>query len=424
MEIYFQINLFTSLLVLAMVKWGKGNNRANFSLLNFAILAWFVPFAWLAQMLPSDVLIRSFVINQQVTSGSTTVVAAIPTMIDVAELLAGALLTCCLFGISLFISQLISARNFNKSLLNDGSLVYDAKLSAEHQVDIYFSDMVNTGILIGVKHPKIVIAKNIQSKSQLNVIIAHEKSHLAHQDNIKLLLLTGAQCIFWWNPIVRYLVSQSRFYIEALCDQRTAAQVGENEYLTNLAELMLSRRETAQNALVSTMTGNNKHNMSRLKLIKEKRVMTAIKKLAYWLTALTAVTVMVFNTLAMASGNSQLADQEGVLIGFNLKIKHAEERGIKRESTAEAAIWSAYEQTAGIRIGDNYRFQYQVAEQGEYAKVDMKIIEIKAGNEKVVANPILTVAYQQEAMIEIDNADVSATAYTIAFTPKKSAKPE
>lgn len=424
MESYFQINLFTSLLVLAVVKWGKGSNQANFSLLNFAILAWFVPFAWLAQILPSDILIQSFVINQQVTSESTTAVAAIPTIIDVAELLVGALLTCCLIGIMLFISQIISARNFNKSLLNDASLVYDAKLSAMHQVDVYFSDMVTTGILVGVKQPKIVIAKNIQSSRQINVIVAHEKSHLAHQDNIKLLLLGGVQCVFWWNPIVRYLVSQSRFYIEALCDQRTAAQLGENEYLTNLAELILTRQGSTQNAFASTITATNKHNMSRLKLIKEKRVMTLTKKLAFGLTAFTALMVMTFNTLAMAGASSQLADQEGVLIDFNLQVKNTDDKGIKRKSTAEAAIWSAYGQTAEIGIGDNYRFQYQVAEQGDYAKVNMKIIEIKAGNENVVANPILTVAYQQEAMIEIDNADVSATAYTISFTPSKSAKPE
>jgi beta-lactamase regulating signal transducer with metallopeptidase domain len=51
-------------------------------------------------------------------------------------------------------------------------------------------------------------------------VIRHELAHIARRDPWTAWIEIVAQSVWWWNPIVRYAVAQSRRYKELACDAR------------------------------------------------------------------------------------------------------------------------------------------------------------------------------------------------------------
>jgi beta-lactamase regulating signal transducer with metallopeptidase domain len=116
---------------------------------------------------------------------------------------AGALLT---LGLLLW-SQMRFSRTLNTVAGRDG-------------MD-YSQNVVDTPLVIGVFHPRIVLPADFSSRftpRQQAMILAHERMHIERGHMLVNVLVLLVRCLFWFNPLVAYANSRFRFDQELACD--------------------------------------------------------------------------------------------------------------------------------------------------------------------------------------------------------------
>ena len=433
MEAYFFINISVSVIVLALLKYGNGTSNVDYYLSCFGIIVWFIPYTLIAQFIPTEVLIEPLIIKQSFLTYTKSLDISNTSVFNKEQAMQIAGLIALLVGLALFIKQAIRAITLNNQILNAPSLRFHKKLSHKHQVPVYSTSDIPSGMLLGIRSPRVVFSNAITESNQIKLIICHEKKHLERCDNIRLALLELIECLFWWNPLIRVLANKNRFFIEALCDETASKEFGVNEYINELASLILLNHHTKKYSLNSTATSSKRNNLSRIKLLKENREMTIRKKLTYTLALCTAILAMTWNTFAIATGNSSNSldkELQGALVSFDLKVKDRTNKDEESVYASQMSMWVDFDKKVSFKIGDKFKFNITISDLGEkkdpleLAYFDMEIIETSGSNEKVVSNPRLKTAFTQEAMIEIDNFQVSPHAYAIKFTPERALKPK
>jgi len=429
MENYFYISIVISLVVLALITYGKGTSNANYYLSLLGITSWFIPYATLAELIPEEALIEPVVVAFSTLSFASAVNSDQLSNFTLDVWLKQALLVLMGTGVLLFIKKAITFITWRNTILNDPSLTKLDDLSSKHQLPIYAVDKVSSGLLLGIVNPVILISTCITDPKHTGLIIAHEKQHFTNKDNLRLLFLAMAECLFWWNPLVRKLITLNRFFIEARCDQTASKSYGNNAYIEDLASLILTKLQRKPSNFVCSASSNNTNNIARIKLLKEKRTMTLRKKISYTLIALTTITAMSWNTLATATNTEKYqhvkAEQKqlGALVDFDVIITN-NKKGIEEDTYRyEMIFWVNFEEKAAFEIGEDFTVNFKAKDLGGSVSLEYELIESIQSKGKIVSKPRLSVDYGEEATIEIDNSDISQYAYLIKAIPQKAVNP-
>jgi beta-lactamase regulating signal transducer with metallopeptidase domain len=429
MENYFYISTAISLIVLILIKYGKGTSNANYNLSSLAIASWFIPYSYMAELIPREILIQPVVIAFSQISSTSIGSSEQSHYFDLEIWLKWGFWSLISIGVLLLINRCIRFVKWNNQVKNDSSLTLMSELSSKYKLPIYSVDKISSGLLLGILNPVIIISKLITEPKHIKLIIAHEKQHLVNKDNLRLMLLEIVECLFWWNPFVRKLIKTNRFFIEARCDESTSKEYGHSEYIKDLASLMLLKYHDKPSHLVCTATSNNKNNIARIKLLKEKRKMTFSKKVIYTLIAFTTVTTMSWNTLATATSSEKTQHtkpeqkQLGALVDFDAIITKKNIGYIEDTFQYKLMLWTNFDKKTTIKIGENFTVNFTAKDLGESVFLEYELIEYSQSNEKIVSKPRLTVGYGKEAIIEIDNPQISDFAYLIKATPLKAEHP-
>ena len=85
--------------------------------------------------------------------------------------------------------------------------------------------------------------------------------------------------------------------------------------------------------------------------------------------------------------------------------------------------WKGHTQYWEEDYPEGFTINFKAKDLGELASLEYELIESMLSNEKIVSKPSLTVKFGEEAIIEIDNQEVSKFAYLIKATPTKSINP-
>lgn len=94
--------------------------------------------------------------------------------------------------------------------------------------NIYQSDMIDTSVVIGILRPKICVPFKV-SDSNLNHIIAHERSHIRRRDHLWKLVAYIALMIHWFNPLVWIAYCIFGRDIELACDEAVIRALNWND---------------------------------------------------------------------------------------------------------------------------------------------------------------------------------------------------
>jgi len=429
MENYLYISTAVSIVALIIIKYGKGASHANYYFSLLAILSWFVPYTYLAKLIPNKVLTEPIILAFSQINASAISTNKAHFYVDIELWLSWGFWGLITVGALLLINRLITLTKWKGNIQNDSSLTLLTTLSAKYQTPIYSANKVSTGLLLGIFKPKIIVSTLITDSKHLDLIICHEKQHLVQNDNLKLMLLAVAECLFWWNPIVRRLININRFYIEAICDENTSKIYGKHSYIEDLASLVLLKHNQKTTTFVCTATSNHTNNIARIKLLKENRKMTFRKKLAYMLIALTAVTTMSWHTLATAISNEKTItvkanqDRLGALVDLDIEITTNLAENVVNKRSAKVTYWMDFTEKGMFAIDDQFTLTFKVTDLGDSASLEYELIESSDSIEKIVSQPKLTVHYGKEATIEVNKPDVSQFAYLIKATPTKATNP-
>ncbi len=75
--------------------------------------------------------------------------------------------------------------------------------------------------LIGAVRPRIVLPVDFDvrySATERELVLAHERMHLARGDAVANAIAAGLRCVFWFNPLIHWSVGRFRFDQELACD--------------------------------------------------------------------------------------------------------------------------------------------------------------------------------------------------------------
>ncbi len=81
---------------------------------------------------------------------------------------------------------------------------------------------ITSPFLIGLRRPTLVLPEPMEhgDANALSAVMLHELVHLERRDLWTAWIELLAECLWWWNPVVRYAIAQSRRYRELACDAR------------------------------------------------------------------------------------------------------------------------------------------------------------------------------------------------------------
>jgi len=433
MENYLFLSAVISIVALALLNYGEGSNNANYYLSSFAIVTWFIPYPILAELIPEKILMEPLILSFSELSLATNVSSEQSITLDVDLWLMRGLFGLMVIGVLLFLNRLLQSIKWGNQIMKDSSLVHLSGLKTTSQTPVYTVNQVSSGLLLGILKPVIIISNNIVNPKHINLILSHEQQHIKSFDNVRLLLLEITECLFWWNPLVRRLVKTNRFLIELRCDENASIEYGRSNYIEDLTSLILSNHHAMHNGeadnLVCSATSGFANNVTRIKLLKERRKMILRKKLCYALVIFTTIITMSWNTFATATDNAKNQQNElskeqlGALVDFDINIIERIKADEENSSRSQMKIWVQFDEKASIKVGENFTFNFKAKDLGETVSLEYELIELIKTTVKTISKPRLTVEFGKEALIEIDNLHVSKNGYSIKATPVKAYKP-
>ena len=442
MENYFYINVSISFVVLALIKYGKGTCTANYYLSSLAIIAWFIPYPLLAELIPKEALRDPIIIAFSSISVTGTFSGESMQHFDIDLWLKWSLGALMSIGVLIFMQRFIKSTKWRHKIMNDPTMTLLNEPSAEHKLSIYSVNSVSSGLLLGIINPVIIVSTKITNLKHIELIICHEKQHLRSLDNVRLLILELAECLFWWNPLVRYLININRFFIEARCDENASNDYGKNAYIEDLDSLILAKHYDKLSNFVCSASSTLMNNIGRIKLLKEKRKMTFRKRLTYTLIILSTIITMSWNTFATATNNKVDQKRLGALVSFDATITNKVEENKEDIRRYQVTYWADFGEKVKFKLGEfglnidesdetpTFNMEEEVItiyitakDLGESAYLEYELIESTQSNEKIVSKPEFPVNFGQEGIIEIDNPQTSKYAYSIRTTLTKEPNP-
>lgn len=169
---------------------------------------------------------------------------ALPTIAN-RPLFIGFLAVVGLIGFRLIalVTQLLKeGKQFRHAVIPQGELLRSSKESAiEKQVRMIKTDRP-LAICFGIFQPKIYISSGllkIVNTDELRAILAHEKYHLDHKDNLVMLLASVVQNLLPFFPIIKDFIKNYRIQRELEADASAVAGRNNSAHLISVLEKLI-----------------------------------------------------------------------------------------------------------------------------------------------------------------------------------------
>lgn len=93
-----------------------------------------------------------------------------------------------------------------------------AALGIRREVGLYRCASIDSPMLVGFLHPRILLPDTRLSLAEMHLVFRHELIHLRHGDLYSRLLLLVASAMHWFNPIMIPLGKALGLHCETACD--------------------------------------------------------------------------------------------------------------------------------------------------------------------------------------------------------------
>ena len=391
---YILINLLFSFSTLLIHRYCNLSAKVAVPLLSAALISWCIPYDLLVNWISNLNANNSFMILS--TQTSKTIASANSYIYDHSLSLSDYLYFLLVIG------ALTAAYKALKFILWSNSIrsicVKDEVLSEDFSHPIYRTAQQNPGLLVGFLNPIILIDKDLNERDLLSVTINHELTHIAYRDHILVFTSGLISYLFFWNPLVRKLVQQTKLTIEQRCDEKTALKFGTNEYLMGLAQLIKHYQKPESFAFNTTLFNSKNQGIIRLIYLKENKMLTKLQRSI--IVLITIATSTITSTLVLAQvGQTESAQQPRQGVALKIKTAYqAEEGSIYTQATD---VLSDFDKQVSLIVNDelNTSFKYTIKDLKQTALIDIAM----SINGQVVATPKLEVLFGNTAEVRIDN---------------------
>ncbi len=236
-------------------------------------------------------------------------------------------------------------------------------------VELCINPLVSSPLLIGYRHPRIVLPDADIPREEFRYIALHELTHCRRQDMLYKWLVQVTVCVHWFNPLVHCMSREITKACEFSCDEALLAGAGKEsaqEYGKTLLNAMASVGKCREHPGAVTLSENKQLLKERLGAImsfkkpsRASRLLTGILTLGvicgasfigvYPVAAADAThSADQENILPLQSGDSQRM-QTLTLKGTTYYLVYSEEQ-LRAIGTGEYGMDQNYMQQADIEL--------------------------------------------------------------------------
>ncbi|MEG1932448.1 MAG: M23/M56 family metallopeptidase, partial [Pygmaiobacter sp.] len=88
-----------------------------------------------------------------------------------------------------------------------------------NEFPLYRCNTLGSPSLVGFLHPAVYLPPTALTQDELFIVLQHEQCHAKRGDLYLKLLLTFAEAIYWWNPLVWCMARAAECDMECACDE-------------------------------------------------------------------------------------------------------------------------------------------------------------------------------------------------------------
>ena len=118
------------------------------------------------------------------------------------------------------------------------------RAAASREISLYTDPDASVPYCLGIINTAIVIPETAMDQfdeEELDMVIAHEITHIKNRDNVILVLQRVAEAIHWWNPVVKKLSGCLSISRELLADREACIYGNPKSYSKILLEFNSGR---------------------------------------------------------------------------------------------------------------------------------------------------------------------------------------
>lgn len=213
-------------------------------------------------------------------------------------------------GIFFIVTYIRCHREFKASLPVEDTFAIDW-INTHHMrrtVTVRQSGRISSPLTYGIVHPVILMpgTTDWHNTKQLQYVLAHEYVHIRRFDAVTKILLTGALCIHWFNPLVWAMYILANRDMELSCDESVVRSFGENTK-SAYARTLISMEET-RNTLTPLCNSFSKNAI-------EERITAIMKMKKTSLLAILTAAGLIVGVIAVFA--SSAADKQDRIKAFS-----------------------------------------------------------------------------------------------------------
>ncbi len=163
------------------------------------------------------------------------------------------------------------------------------KTGINGRIRLWRCPSVKTPMLIGIRHPTILLPDFKLDEQELSLVLCHEAMHAKRRDILQKALLLIGTALHWFNPLVWVLARMQAYYCEAACDEAVlrGRNTQERQYYAETILAVIRRQLGPRTALSTSFYGGKKAMKNRILAIlslRHKRLGALLIALALLLT--------------------------------------------------------------------------------------------------------------------------------------------
>lgn len=122
---------------------------------------------------------------------------------------------------------------------------------------------VSTPALTGLIRPKLLLPHEDYTETELRFVLRHELTHLKHRDIPYKLLLTFANALHWFNPLVYLMLRAADEDIELSCDSAVTRNMEKEERAAYSETLLKAVRSKGDTVVLTSCFGSTVERLKR-----------------------------------------------------------------------------------------------------------------------------------------------------------------
>ena len=150
------------------------------------------------------------------------------------------------------------------------------------QPRLLLCEAVGTPMMTGLFHPVLLLPHEDYEPAALRFILRHELCHLKRHDLAYKLVLTAANAVHWFDPLVYWMLRQADEDVELACDSRATEGMTHAERTTYGETLLAAVQAKIAPVPMTTSFGSTAERLKR----RLANVLGGKKRRGLWLAAL------------------------------------------------------------------------------------------------------------------------------------------